>query len=63
MVKIIVLTEETIRRIVNKFETTGSLVDQITPVRRRNAHSNDNIVAVPENVNERSKSSQFLVRA
>ena len=30
-------TEGTVRRIVKKFETTGSMVDQPTPVRRRNA--------------------------
>ena len=45
-------TEGTIRRIVEKFETTGLVMDQPTPVRRRNARSDQNIVAVRENVNE-----------
>ena len=49
-------TEGTTRRIVRKFETIGSVVNQPTPVRRRNARSDENIVAVRENVSERSKS-------
>ena len=49
-------TEGTIRRIVDKFETTGSVVDQPTPVHRQNARSDENIVAVRESVSERSQS-------
>ena len=45
-------TEGTSHRIVDKFETSGSVVDQTTPVRRRNDRSNENIVAVRENVSE-----------
>ena len=49
-------TDGIIRRIVEKFETTGSVVvDQPTPVRRRNAHSDENIAAVRES-ERRSKS-------
>ena len=50
-------TEGTIRRIVKKFETTGLVVDQPTPVRRRNARSDENIVAVRECVSEDSNVS------
>ena len=49
-------TEGTIRRIVEKFETNGSVVDQPTSVRRRNDRSDENIAAVRESVSERSKS-------
>ena len=48
-------TEGTSRQIVEKFETTGSMVDQPIPVRRRNARSDEDIVAVRESVSERSK--------
>ena len=46
------LIEDTIRRIVEKFETTGLVVDQPTPVSRRNAHSDENIVTVQKSVSE-----------
>ena len=39
-------------RIVGKFETIGSVVDQPTPVCRRNARSAENIAAVRESVND-----------
>lgn len=40
----------TIRRITTEFETTGSVIDQSIPVRRRNARSNENIAVVRESV-------------
>jgi len=43
--------ESTIRRLVAKFESTGSINNQSTSVRRRNARSAENIAAVPEAVN------------
>ena len=45
-------TEGTTRRIVRKFETTDSVVDQPTPVDHRNPSSNENIAAFRESVNE-----------
>jgi len=48
--------ESTIRRLVAKFESTGSINNQPTPVRRRNARSAE-IAAVRESVRE----NQFLV--
>ena len=50
-------TEGTIRRIVEKFETIGSVVDQSTSVCHRNARSDENIVAVLESVSEDSNLS------
>jgi len=41
--------ESTIRRLMAKFESTGSINNQPTPVRRRNARSAENIAAVREN--------------
>ena len=40
--------ESTIRRLVTKFESTGSINNQPTSVRRRNARSAENIAAVRE---------------
>ncbi|CAK9831720.1 Transposable element Tc3 transposase [Anthophora retusa] len=45
-------TELTIRRLVQKFESTGSIVDKHIPTRQRNARSEKNIVAVRESVTE-----------
>jgi len=44
--------ESTIRRLVAKFESTDSINNQPTPVRRRNARSAENIAAVRESVRE-----------
>ena len=49
--------ESTIRRLVAKFESTGSINNQPTPVRRRNARSAENIAAV--RVRENSRRSIF----
>ncbi|XP_022163933.1 uncharacterized protein LOC111029282 [Myzus persicae] len=42
--------ESTIRRLVAKFESTGSINHQPTPIRRRNARSTENIAAVCDSV-------------
>jgi len=44
--------ESTVRRLVVKFESTSSINNQPTPVRRRNARSAENIAAVRESVRE-----------
>ena len=44
--------ESTIRRLVNKFQSSGTLTDMIVPVRERNARSKANIAAVNESVHE-----------
>ena len=44
--------ESTIRRLVNKFESTGTVTDTTVPVRQRNARSEANIAAVNESVRE-----------
>lgn len=49
--------ESTIRRLINKFETTGSIADQTTPVRQRTARSIENIVAVRDSVRENPRQS------
>jgi len=46
----------TIRRLA-KFESTGSINNQPTPVRRRNARSAENITAVRESVRENPRRS------
>ncbi|CAI6367280.1 unnamed protein product [Macrosiphum euphorbiae] len=45
-------SKSTLQRLVAKFETTGSVNDQITPVRQRTSRSADNIAAVRESVQE-----------
>lgn len=45
-------TELTIRRIVNKFEESGSVASRAVPVRQRNARSTENIAAVAQSVRE-----------
>lgn len=50
-------TERTIRRVVDKFESTGSVNDRSTPVRQRNARSAENIAAVRESVQENPRQS------
>jgi len=45
-------SEQAIRRTVDRFRTTYSLEDAITPVRRRNVRTEDNIAAVNESVEE-----------
>ena len=49
--------ESTIRRLVNKFQSSATLTDTIVPVRQRNAPSEANIAAVNESVNEKSNLS------
>lgn len=44
--------ESTIRRLVNKFKSSGTVTDPIVSVRRRNARSEANIAAVNESVRE-----------
>ncbi|CAF1523416.1 unnamed protein product [Didymodactylos carnosus] len=44
--------ESTIRRLVNKFESSGTVTDTKVPVRQRNARSEANIAAVNESVRE-----------
>lgn len=51
--------ESTIRRLVGKFESTGSVNNQPTLTRRRNARSNENIAAVRESVRENPRQSIF----
>ena len=45
----------TIRRLVNKFESSGTVTDTIVPVRQRNARSEANIAVVNESVHENPK--------
>jgi len=52
--------ESTIRRLVAKFELTGSTNNEPTPVRRRNARSAENIAAVRESVRENPRQSISL---
>ena len=49
--------ESTVRRLVAKFESTDSINNQPTSVRRRNARSAENIAAVCENVRENPRRS------
>jgi len=49
--------ESTIRRLVAKLESTGSINNQPIPVRRRNARSAENIAAVRESVWENPRRS------
>ena len=44
--------ESTIRRLVNKFESSGTVTDTIVPLRQRNARSEANIAAVNESVHQ-----------
>lgn len=53
-------TERTIRRLITKFENTGSVSDQTVPVRRRTARSIENIEAVRQSV--RNNPSQSISR-
>jgi len=53
------LAESTIRRLVAKFESTGSINNQPTLVRRRNARSAENIAAVRESVQENPRRVNF----
>lgn len=50
-------TESTIRRLIERFESSGSVNKQPTPVRRRNARSAENIAAVRESVRGNPKQS------
>ena len=45
-------SEQAIRRTVDRFRTTYSLEDAITPARRRNVRTEENIAAVNESVEE-----------
>ena len=45
--------ESTIRRLVNKFQSSATLTDTIVPRRQRNAPSEANIAAVNESVDEK----------
>lgn len=49
--------ESTIRRLVDKFESTGSVNNQPVPVRQRNARSAENIAAVRDSVHENPRQS------
>jgi len=49
--------ESTIRRLVSKFESTGSINNHKTPVRHRNLRSIENIAAVRESVQENMRQS------
>ena len=49
--------ESTIRRLVNKFQSSGTVTDTIVPVRQRNARSKANIAAVNGSVHENSNLS------
>jgi len=49
--------ESTVRRLVVKFESTSSINNQPTPVRRRNARSAENIAAVRESIRENPRRS------
>ena len=50
-------TESSIRRLMQKFEESGSVVDRPTPVRQRRVRSVENIAAVRESVNENPRQS------
>ncbi|EFN83459.1 hypothetical protein EAI_09926, partial [Harpegnathos saltator] len=50
-------SKSTLQRLVAKFETTGSVNDQLTPVCQRNAKSAENIAAVSESVQENPRQS------
>lgn len=50
-------SKSTLQRLVAKFETTGSVNNQPTPVRQRNARSAENIAAVRESVQENPRQS------
>jgi len=50
-------SKSTLQRLVAKFETTGLVNDQLTPVRQRNARSAENIAAVRESVQENAGQS------
>lgn len=49
--------ESTIRRLINKFEATGSVNNQPTPTRRRNVRSAQNVAAVRDSVRENPRQS------
>lgn len=49
--------ESTIRRLINKFQATGLVVDERRPVRERTARSIENIAAVRESVRENPRLS------
>lgn len=50
-------TESTIRRLMQKFEESGSVKDRPTPVRQRRVRSAENIAAVRESVHENPRQS------
>lgn len=50
-------SKSTIQRLVAKFELTGSVNNQSTPLRQRNARSAENIAAVRDSVQENPKQS------
>ena len=50
-------SKSTLQRLVAKFETTGSVNNQPTPVRSRNARSAENIAAVRESVQQNPRQS------
>ena len=52
-------TEDTIRRSVEKFEMTDSVMDQPTPVHCRNARFDKNIATVRDSVSEDPNLSIF----
>ena len=47
----------TIERLVEKFESTGTVQNVLVPVRQRSAHSSDNIAAAEASVEESSNVS------
>ena len=49
--------ESTIQRLMAKFESTGSINNQSTPICRRNARSAENIAAVRESIRENPRRS------
>lgn len=49
--------ETTIGRLMDKFERTGSVLDDVTPTRLRTGRSTENIAAVSESVEETPKKS------
>ena len=53
MVEIIVLQKAQFIVLVNKFQSSATLIDTIVPVRQRNARSEANIAAVNESVDEK----------
>lgn len=50
-------SKSTLQRLVAKFETTGSVNNQPTPVRQRNARSTENVTAVRESIQENPRQS------